>query len=151
LVPLAAAAALFLRTPDGGDTAWRGGFVAKGTGGPVLHASCAGRPTGECRTSDQLIFEVEGAAQPGFFAAYADCPSRPRIWYFPTPAGELPAFAGARTRTVIDKAARIGPEHGTGPCTLHLFALERPASRASLVAGDVRGAFRTDVNVEVRR
>ena len=150
LLPLAAAAALLLRTPPTGDPATSSALVAKGADGPVLRATCAGRPSGECRPLDRLIFEVEGAKAPGFFAAYADCASGERIWYFPTAGGELPAYAGNGARTVIDKAARIGPEHGMGACKLHLFALERPLPRSSLVAGDVAGAFSANLNVEVR-
>jgi len=151
-LPLAATLALFVGTPQGPAAvpAESDALVAKGPDGPLLRASCLGRPAGECRVGDRLIFEVEGAKAAGHFAAYAECGSGERIWYFPTARGELPKVLDAEPRTVIDQAARIGPEHGVGTCALHLFALERPATRAELVTGDLAGVIRADISLGVK-
>jgi len=123
-------------------------FVAKGTPGPVLVASCPNRPVGECRVGDKLIFEIGGADERGFFAAYAECAGRERIWYFPTASGALPEIDPGRTRNVVGQAARIGPEHGLGHCELSLFAVPQKLSRAALLAGGAE-RFRTNLALEV--
>lgn len=153
LIPLAAGLALFIGTSEGPGTvpAANSNPVAKGRDEAVLRATCLGRPAGECETGDRLVFEVEGAKTAGYFAAYAECASGERIWYFPTAQGDLPKISGEEPRTVIDQAARIGPEHGVGSCSLHLFELDRPATRAELVAGGLAGAVRADVSLEVKR
>ena len=146
----AAAAALWIgaSATSGPNGANSSELVAKGTRGPVLLASCPGRPAGECHVGDRLIFELEGARERGFFAAYAECAGRERIWYFPTASGTLPEIDPSRARTVVDKAARIGPEHGVGHCKLYLFALAEKMSRAALLAGAAAGS-RTELSLEV--
>jgi hypothetical protein len=150
VLPAAAALAFFLRSPAvpvSPEASW---LVAKGERGPVLRATCPGRAMGECHAGDQLIFEVEGATRAGFFAAYADCAAGERIWYFPTAAGSLPEISPNGARTIVKQAARVGKEHGVGTCTLHLFALERPASRAALLSGKTEGSFQADVSLVVK-
>lgn len=150
VIPLAAAVALFLRAPADPVALEAGGtFRAKGAAGPRAGARCPGRPAGECHAGDRLIFEVDAVAQPGFFAAYADCASGERVWYFPTPEGRLPELL-PRDHAVLSEAARIGAEHGIGSCTLHLFLLDRSASRSDLVDGAARNAAIASVSLEVK-
>jgi hypothetical protein len=120
------------RQGAGGD-----GFTAKGQApaGPMLEARCPGRPRGSCRVGDKLIFEVEGATEGGFLAAYAERPSGDKVWYFPTREGHLPPVPASAGATVLGEAARIGEEHPPGRYTVHLFVLGQPADRAALGAG----------------
>ena len=150
VLPAAAAVAFFVRGgAENGSEA--GHLVPKGSPAPLLSARCPGRASGTCRTGDRLIFEVAAAKKPGFFAAYAECGARERIWYFPTASGALPQVATGDGTAVIDQAARIGAEHGVGRCALHLFLLPEPASRASVLAFGQGAADGTkaDVVIEV--
>lgn len=134
---LAAAAAVAVWIVGGtspGEGSQAPTLVAKGSDAPLLTASCMGRPAGECHSGDRLIFEIEGARARGFFAAYAECASGERIWYFPTATGSLPEIVPNSARTIIGQAARIGSEHGVGRCELTLFALGQPSSREELLA-----------------
>lgn len=138
ILPVAAAIALAAGVwwKQDGDPSLR--LVPKGTGtGALAGARCPDREAGRCRIGDRLIFEVDGAAQGGFFAGYAECAAGERIWYFPTKDGALPAVAAAEGHAVLGQAARIGQEHGVGRCLLHLFVLEAPLGRAELASGKV--------------
>lgn len=147
VLPAAAVLALLLRTPELPAPESAPEFEARGGGAPVLRALCPERPFGECRIGDRLIFEIEGASGPGFFAAYAQCASGERIWYFPAADGSLPEIVPNPGRSVVDRAARIGAEH-TGSCTLRLFALKQKETRAALVAG-AQHFEHTDLTLEV--
>jgi hypothetical protein len=105
-----------------------------GKAGVVLDASCPGRPAGECRVGDRLIFAVGGMKAPAYVAAYADCEARERVWYFPDATGNAPRVAAADEHRVLDRAARIGPEHGVGRCTLHLSLFDRPPERRTALS-----------------
>jgi hypothetical protein len=125
--------------PKAPETASGDWLVPKGEPGAALvEAQCPGRPTGECRRGDRLIFQVDGAARGGHFAAYADCAGRERIWYFPSETGTLPTVPIGAVHFVVPQAARVGDDHGDGRCTLHLFLLEKPADRSSIASGKVR-------------
>lgn len=136
LLPVAAAAALFLRSAsDAGDVEKTRWLAAKGSAGePVLGARCPERAPGTCRTGDRLIFEVDGVTSGGFFAAYADCEGRERIWYFPARGASMAAVPAIESHAVLDRAARIGEEHGIGRCVVRLFLLDRPADRAAILS-----------------
>ena len=115
-------------------------LTAKGsTGSPaaelVLQAGCPGRPPGSCRSGDQLVFEVAGARQAGWLAAWAEGTGGTRIWYFPAADGRLAAVAPNPGRAVLDQGARLGAEHPPGRYTVHLVVLDAPADRAALLAG----------------
>jgi hypothetical protein len=148
----AAAAALVLGVGLRHRARDEGALTAKGAaGGAVLEARCPGRPRGSCRIGDKLIFEVQGAANGGLFAAYAESASGERIWYFPTRDGhlaQLPATAGT---SVVGEAARIGEEHAAGRYTLHLYVLDGPVDRATLAAGKVRPRAERALPLEVER
>ena len=134
LVPLAALVAFGIsrRDPNSGGE-W---LVAKGSGkGATIEARCPGRKRGECRAGDRLIFELDGAKEGGFFAGYADCEGKERIWYAPSFEGKLPQVPPAQGHTVVSQAARIGAEHGATACSLHLFLLAEPADRARVASG----------------
>jgi hypothetical protein len=151
LAPLAAAAGFALLGGSGESPPATSSqtFAAKGPSQSLLSARCPGRPAGECRIGDRLVFEVEGAKAPAFFAAYADCAARERIWYFPTANGELPAIPGGQARAVVPTAAHIGSEHGTGVCHLHLFALAQRESRDTLVGGGEQHTARADLLLNI--
>jgi hypothetical protein len=102
------------------------------TGEPELGARCPEREPRTCRIGDRLIFEVDGATRGGFLAAYADCEARERIWYFPARGETMAAVPATEGHLVLERAARIGEEHGVGPCVVHLFLLDRPIDRAAL-------------------
>jgi hypothetical protein len=136
-LPAAAVVALVigLREPAGGD-AGLGPLVPKGApAGAVLGASCRNRLPGECRHGDRLIFSVDGADAGGSFAGYAECRSPERIWYFPSADGAAPSVPASAGLHVVEQAVRIGQEHGTGPCKVHLFLLDGPAERAAVLSG----------------
>ena len=117
---------------DSGESSFR----PKGNpSGALLEARCPDSPSGQCRSGNRLIFSVEGAKAGGFFAAYAECASRERIWYFPTEDGTYPTVPPSADVFVVDRAARVGEEHGTGSCKIHLFLLDRRDDRALLLAG----------------
>src|SRR5688500_5279708 len=73
-LPVAAVVALALRGPLEAPKAPSGEWlVPKGdVAEPLLVANCPGRASGECRTGDRLVFEVENTGPGGFFAAYAE-------------------------------------------------------------------------------
>jgi hypothetical protein len=150
-LPAAALLVLFLRPSSEQREATPGEWlVAKGeTAAPIVAAACPSRPRGECRSGDRLIFEVDGTDDGGHFAAYADCAGRERIWYFPSENGSLPAVPADARHFVVPQAARIGDEHGQGPCTLHLLLLEEPAERANIAAGNVRAITRAESRLTV--
>jgi hypothetical protein len=77
----------------------------------------------------------EGADAGGSFAGYAECPSRERIWYFPSADGAAPSVPALAGLHVVEQVVRIGEEHGTGPCKVHLFLLDGPETRAALLSG----------------
>ena len=145
-LPVAALLALAVRqAPAPPETPSGEWLVPKGEPGAALvEAHCPGRPTGECRRGDRLIFQVDGAARGGHFAAYADCAGRERIWYFPSETGTLPSVPVGAVHFVVPEAARVGDEHGDGRCTLHLFLLEEPADRSSIASGKVRAHSRVE-------
>jgi hypothetical protein len=150
LLPVAAAVALLLRpgpeASDGGPAGW---LAAKGLPGtPALGARCPERAPGSCRKGDRLIFEVTGAAGGGFLAAYADCDARERIWYFPTQNAGMAVVPPAEGHSVLQRAARIGEEHGAGRCVVHLALLDHPVERADVLAGDNAGVT-ADVTIVV--
>jgi hypothetical protein len=150
-LPVAAVVALALRgsveAPKGTPGEW---LAPRGElSGPLLVASCAGRAPGECRTGDRLVFEVEDTGQGGYFAAYAECEARERIWYFPNDDGAWPLIPPSTPHFVLPQAARIGPEHGQGRCTLRLFVLENRADRSSLAAGSARPRVRRETTLGV--
>lgn len=150
-LPIAAAVLLAIGPKSGPREPGRGEgwLVAKGeASGALLEAHCENRATGTCKAGDRLIFSVDGAKGGGFFAGYAVCASSERIWYFPTADGALPSVPAGTGHFIVDQAARIGPEHRAGRCTLHLFLLERQADRDSLLAGTVP-ATKTTIVVEV--
>jgi hypothetical protein len=134
LLPVAAAVAFFVRSaPDTGGATQGRWLAAKGFSGEVeLGARCPGRAPGSCRTGDRLIFEVAGARSAGYFAAYADCEGRERIWYFPARGAGMAAVPATEGYAVLEQAARVGEEHGIGRCMVHLFLLDRPVERAAL-------------------
>ena len=134
LLPIAAGVAFFLASaPEGGETGPSRWLAAKGlVGEPELGARCPERAPGTCRVGDRLIFEIDGAKGGGFFAAYADCEARERIWYFPAQDGTMAAVPAAEGYSVLDRAARIGEEHGVGHCVVHLFLLDHPVDRTAL-------------------
>lgn len=118
----------------------RGHWLApKGTeGGALIAAHCPGRSAGECRAGDRLIFEVDGAKTGGFFAGYAECEGKERIWYAPRPDGTLPVLEPNGGHSVLPQAVRIGAEHGTGLCTLRLFLLAERTDRTRLLSGGAK-------------
>jgi hypothetical protein len=134
LLPVAAAVAFLLRsTPEAHEAEKARWLAAKGSvGEPELHARCPEREPGTCRTGDRLIFEVDGATSGGFFAAYADCEARERIWYYPALGASMTAIPATEGHSVLERAARIGQEHGVGRCVVHLFLLGRPVDRNAL-------------------
>jgi hypothetical protein len=137
---VAVVAIAFVVHPRDTDSAASSSLTAKGsTAGPaaalVLQAGCPGRPPGSCRTGDQLVFEVAGARQAGWLAAWAEGPGGARIWYFPAADGRLAAIAPDPGRAVLDQGARLGVEHPPGRYAVHLVALDAPADRAALLAG----------------
>jgi hypothetical protein len=151
-VVLPAAALIALAIGFGGS----GGSEDDGSGylapkgndaGALVAARCPDRPSGQCRRGDRLIFEVEGA-KGGFFAAYAEC-SGERVWYFPTEDGKLPSVPLGSESAVLPQAARVGPEHGSGDCTLHLFVLDAPSDRASLLSGAARVSSSTTTRLTI--
>jgi hypothetical protein len=138
LLPIAALVALWIsrREPPAERGDW---LVAKGTGsGATIEARCPGRKPGECHAGDRLIFELDGAKAGGFFAGYAECEGKERIWYAPSADGELPALEPNPGHSVVPQAARIGTEHGVGLCTLRLFLLHERADRARLLSGEMK-------------
>jgi hypothetical protein len=154
VLPAAAALMLFVLGPPAPSTGKesRGTFIAKGEAGPLLTARCPDRAAGECRSGDRLIFEVQGATDPGFFAAYADCRARERIWYFPTANGDMPHVSPGAERSILEQAARLGPEHGEGPCTLELFLLPKPASRVTVSGlGRTMGGAHSELVIDIER
>jgi hypothetical protein len=134
LLPVAAGLALFLRSaPERGEARPTGWLAAKGSvREPEFGARCPERAPGTCRVGDRLIFELDGANSGGFFAAYADCEARERIWYFPARGATMAAVPATEGHTVFEQAARIGKEHGVGRCVVHLFLLDRPVDRSVL-------------------
>jgi hypothetical protein len=139
-LPAAAAMALVLalRGPAG-DDAEVGAPVPKGAhAGAVFEARCSDRAPGQCRSGDRLIFSVDGADAGGSLAGYAECGAHERIWYFPTMDGAAPRIPARAGVQVVEQVVRIGKEHGTGPCKVHLFLLEAPGDRASLLSGKAR-------------
>jgi hypothetical protein len=137
LLPVAALVALGI-SRGGGDSEDKGWLVAKGVGtGAVLEARCPKRKAGECHVGDRLIFEANGVKDGGLFAAYAECGSRPRVWYFPSPDGEMPALPARPGLVVVPQAARIGEEHGVGACSIHLWLLEGRVGREQLLSGKI--------------
>jgi hypothetical protein len=134
------ALAVGLRGGTSGGEPEPGWLVPKGERpGANLEAACPNRAPGECRRGDRLVFSADGVKKDGLFAAYAECGSRERIWYFPTADGTLPTLRATAGHTVVDQAARIGDEHGVGPCKLHLFLLEQREDRATLLSGGAHG------------
>ncbi|HEX6767579.1 MAG TPA: hypothetical protein VF103_18900 [Polyangiaceae bacterium] len=138
-LPAAAILALVVgmhrRAPEG--DAGAGWLVPKGErSGAHLEASCPNRAPGQCRKGDRLVFSVDGAKRDAFFAAYAECGSNERIWYFPTSDGNLPRVPATTGHVIVDQAARVGEEHGLGRCKIHLFLLGRPENRAALLSGE---------------
>jgi hypothetical protein len=149
LLPVAALVALGI-SRGGGDSEDEGWLVPKGVGsGAVLEARCPKRKAGECHVGDRLIFEANGVKDGGLFAGYAECGSRPRVWYFPSPDGELPALAARPGLVVVPQAARIGAEHGVGACSIHLFLLEGRASREQLLSGTIEPRARAVVPITI--
>lgn len=151
LLPIAALVALGISRRDPGV---EGGewLVAKGNDpGPIIEARCPDRKLGECRAGDRLIFELDGAKEGGFFAGYADCEGKERVWYAPSSDGSLPAVPPSLGHAVLPRAARLGAEHGEGKCSLHLFLLGERVDRARLLAGDVKARARAVVPIEIVR
>src|SRR5581483_2694056 len=102
-------------------------LAAKGPAAkPVLQARCPQSPPGQCRRGDSLLFEVDGATQGGWFAAYSEDPAAQRLWYFPDARGHLAQVAGRAGYSLVPMSARIGPEHAIGRHTVHLFLLDHP-------------------------
>jgi hypothetical protein len=136
LLPVAAAVLLFVGSAPDRRGASHGRWLAgKGlVGQPELGARCPEREPGTCRTGDRLIFEIDGATNGGFFAAYADCEGRERIWYFPARGATMTAVPAIEGHSVLERAARIGEEHGIGRCEVHLFLLDRPVDRSALMS-----------------
>jgi hypothetical protein len=136
LLPIAAGVAFFLRSaPEAGEARPTGWLAAKGSvGGPEFGARCPERAPGTCRVGDRLIFELDGAKSGGFFAAYADCEARERIWYFPARGATMAAVPATEGHAVLEQAARIGEEHGVGHCVVHLFLLDHPVDRSALTS-----------------
>lgn len=148
LLPLAALVAFGIsrRAPDG-ESEW---LVPKGTGaGATIEARCPARKAGECRHGDRLVFELDGADDGGFFAGYADCDGKERVWYAPSADGNLPAVPPTKGHTVLPQAARIGAEHGVGTCSLHLYLLGARVDRARLAAGAVEPRARGMVKIKM--
>jgi hypothetical protein len=54
----------------------------------------------------------------------------------------------AEGHSVLQRAARIGEEHGAGRCVVHLALLDHPVERADLLAGDNAGVT-ADVTIVV--
>lgn len=149
LLPIAALVALgiSLRDPAGDRREW---LVPKGdAAGPTIEARCLGRKPGECRAGDRLMFELDGAKTGGFFAGYADCAGKERVWYAPGADGILPEVSPSAGHTVVARAARIGAEHGSTTCTLNLFLLGERADRARLLAGGVKPLSRAVVSLKI--
>ena len=149
LLPIAALVALGVSRyqSDDGGAEW---LVPKGEGNaPTIEARCPGRPPGECRAGDRLIFELDGANGGGFFAGYADCQGKERVWYAPGSDGNLPEVAPAPGHAVVPRAARIGPEHGVGTCSLQLFLLNERVDRGQLLSGKLKPLSRAVVPIEV--
>lgn len=139
-LPAAAIALVMLGKSSVSPVKEREWLVPKGaSSSPLLTANCRGREPGTCRRGDRLIFEVDGATRQGFFAAYAQCGSSERLWYFPSETGSVPTVP-AGGHFVLPQVARIGDEHREGRCTLHLFLLEASVDRATLTSGNVRPA-----------
>ena len=135
-LPLAAGVALMVVARSGADSRGEGYIAPKGgSGGASLEARCPGRAPNECRAGDRLIFEVGGTRAPAYFAGYAVCGAGERIWYFPDAAGASPLVVAGDEHRVLTSAARIGPEHGAGRCTLHLSLHARPVDREALASG----------------
>jgi hypothetical protein len=151
-LPVAAAIALALglrATATEGD-APGGWLVPKGDGVSIhLEARCPERAAGSCHKGDRLVFSADGVKRNGFFAAHATCGSGERIWYFPAADGTLPSIRAEAGHVVVNQAARIGDEHGTGRCELSLFLLEEPADRAEVLAGSAKIAAKATISLEV--
>jgi hypothetical protein len=150
-LPAAAAVALAigLGEPSGGDDG-SSPLVPKGApSGAVLGASCRNRPPGECRPGDRLIFSVDGADAGGSFAAYAECGSRERIWYFPSAGGAAPSVPARGGLHVVEQVVRIGEEHGTGPCKVQLFLLDGPEDRAALLSGTAHVTAKATISLMI--
>lgn len=149
LLPVAALVALGIsrRGPAAEDGEW---LVPKGDGaGPTIEARCPERKPGECRAGDRLIFEIDGAEKGGFFAGYADCVGKERVWYAPGSDGKLPAVPPTRGHAVVPRAARIGAEHGTSTCSLNLFLLQEHADRARLLSGTLKPLSHAVVPIKI--
>jgi hypothetical protein len=154
LLPIAAVIALAIGVPwtAGRNAPASGWLVPKGkASGALPGARCPDREPGQCRVGDRLIFEVDGATKGGFFAGYADCASGERIWYFPAKGQEAPALPATEGHSVLRQAARIGEEHGLGRCRVHLFVLEQPLDRETLLTGSPSGASSAVVPIDISR
>lgn len=149
-LPVAAVAVFFLRgrsepVPDQGD--W---LVPKGAAqGLHLSARCPERALGECALGDRLLFELDGPRPRSAFSAYAECGTRERIWYLPTRVADPPAIAAGEGHFVVPVAARIGAEHGAGPCKITLVLLEASADRSSIVAGTAHALARDEISLTI--
>jgi len=150
LVPAAAALVLFLvvRNPHVDGSSSGDALTGKGASGAVLRARCADRPEARCVRGDKLIFEVDGDAEGGLLASYADGPAG-RIWYFPSADGHLASVPAAPGLKIVRELARIGDEHRPGRYTLHILLLERPATQREIVAGAARARASASLPLEV--
>lgn len=127
-----------LRARGGGDVASL----------PVT-VGCEGPEPTRCALGQTLMFSVPAEAR-GHLVAYAeplDAPGQPRIWYFPTAAGDSPEVAVAERTRVLPEGVRLGAPHAEGryriTAWLHPFipsrAVEPPESATTAVV-EVRGA-----------
>jgi hypothetical protein len=114
------------------DPSATGSFQVRGAGSDSKADVSVGCD-GSCRQGSVLMFRVGGLAKNAYVAAYAVGASGQRIWYFPSVNGVTPmAKAAATTPEVLKKGVLLGPEHGAGRYSVHVYLTTEALSRDQL-------------------
>lgn len=88
-----------------------------------------------CPLGATLMFTTRNASSSGYLAAFAvPNDSGPRIWYFPTSAGDLPAIPAAEGTSVVDHGVVLGGPHQTGSYRVSVHLLTERMTRDAIGA-----------------
>jgi hypothetical protein len=151
LAPATAAASLLGVWLVGRTTTEPGAFTAKSGGDgarTVIDVGCEGAQPHVCRLGQTLMFSVGASERRGYLAAYAarvDDPSARRVWYFPTPGGELPSIEPSAETRVLGQGVRLDAPHAAGRYRVHVWISETPVERAD----PVTKARTTEIELEI--
>lgn len=90
-----------------------------------------------CRLGSYVKLIAGRTEKPVWLVVYAEDEAKNRVWYFPTPSGQMPMLEARRDVFVLSEALKLSDEHKSErEWTLRLLLVDQKTTRDELAAID---------------